>query len=90
MPRTLHGQTRRSAGRAHGTQSLDYTSIMRSFRSDNCAGLCPEALAEAGYGFYLFGEAAKNMSRLMCSFDTTPDDVDGLLRVIETDRGGAG
>jgi threonine aldolase len=38
-----------------------------------------EALRAAGHGYYPFGEAAWKLSRLMCSFDTTPEDVDGLL-----------
>ena len=48
------------------------------------------ALAEAGFGYYQFGDAALNMSRLMCSFDTTPEDVDGFLRIVEACQAGAG
>jgi len=37
-------------------------------------------LEQAGHGFYGFGPKSENLYRLMCSFDTTEADVDGLLR----------
>ena len=37
------------------------------------------ALEARGHGFYMFGDPAWNLARLMCSFDTTEGDVDGLL-----------
>ena len=64
---------------------------VRPFRSDDCAGLCPEALeaihgapAEAGSAYRQFGKATWNISRLMCSFDTESSEVDGLLGVVES------
>ncbi len=41
------------------------------------------ALERAGFGYFPFGDGAWNMSRLMCSFDTEPSEVDGFLAVIE-------
>lgn len=38
-----------------------------------------EALRAAGHGYYPFGDAEWNLVRLMCSFDTTVEEVDGLL-----------
>jgi len=38
-----------------------------------------DALKARGQGYYPFGDRTWNLSRLMCSFDTTPEDVDGLL-----------
>ncbi len=40
------------------------------------------AIRAAGHGFYGFGDRAQGISRLMCSFDTTAEDVDGLLRCL--------
>ncbi|MCA9291291.1 MAG: aminotransferase class I/II-fold pyridoxal phosphate-dependent enzyme [Phycisphaerales bacterium] len=37
------------------------------------------ALRAGGHGYYPFGDAAWGVSRLMCSFDTSVADVDGLL-----------
>ena len=36
-------------------------------------------LQARGHGYYPFGDAADGLFRLMCSFDTRPEDVDGLL-----------
>ncbi len=36
-------------------------------------------LRASGHGYYPFGDADQGLSRLMCSFDTSPDDVDALL-----------
>jgi threonine aldolase len=41
-------------------------------------------LTERGHGFYPFGEAGSDLYRLMCSFDTTADDVDAFLRDVES------
>jgi len=38
-----------------------------------------EALRAAGHGYYPFPFAGRALSRLMCSFDTTAEQVDGLL-----------
>jgi threonine aldolase len=38
-----------------------------------------QALRAAGHGYYPFGARGWRLVRLMCSFDTTPEDVDGLL-----------
>lgn len=37
------------------------------------------ALADAGFGFYMFGDPAWRVARFMCSFDTTREDVESLL-----------
>lgn len=37
------------------------------------------AIKSKGHGYYPFGEPGWKLSRLMCSFDTTPEEVDGLL-----------
>lgn len=37
------------------------------------------ALQSKGHGYYPFGDAEEGLVRLMCSFDTTPDEVDALL-----------
>jgi threonine aldolase len=42
------------------------------------------ALQRAGHGYYPFGPAAWNVVRLMCSFDTRPEDVHALLADIES------
>ena len=41
------------------------------------------ALQKKGHGYYPFGDPEWNLSRLMCSFDTTPEDVRGLLADVE-------
>jgi len=41
------------------------------------------ALQQAGHGYYPFGDAAWKLSRLMCSFNTTQDDVRSLLEDVE-------
>jgi len=41
-----------------------------------------EAICAAGYPCYRFGDPAWNLVRLMCSFDTAKEDVDGLLRCL--------
>jgi threonine aldolase len=38
------------------------------------------ALTEAGYGYYGFGDPREGTSRLLCSFDTQPEDVDRFLQ----------
>lgn len=42
-----------------------------------------EALVAAGHGYYPFGDSEQGLSRLMCSFDTAPEQVEGLLRDVE-------
>ncbi len=37
-------------------------------------------LESCGHGFYPFGPTSENLYRLMCSFDTTDEDVSALLR----------
>ena len=37
------------------------------------------ALRARGHGFYMFGDPAWRLARLMCSFDTEPADIDTLL-----------
>jgi threonine aldolase len=37
------------------------------------------ALVAAGYGYYPFGDSADGLSRLLCSFDTSPEEVDALI-----------
>lgn len=39
------------------------------------------ALKAAGHGYYPFGEPAAGLSRLMCSFDTSPEEVDAVIEV---------
>ena len=39
------------------------------------------ALRAAGYGYYPFGSPAEGISRLLCSFDTQPDEIDEFLCV---------
>ncbi len=39
-------------------------------------------LRDAGHEFYAFGDPAWNLFRLMCSFDTSEEDVDGLLSLV--------
>jgi threonine aldolase len=41
------------------------------------------ALQKRGHGYYPFGDPEWNLTRLMCSFDTTIEDVRGLLADIE-------
>ncbi len=52
----------------------------------------PEALDRAfragGHGYYPFGDASAGIVRLMCSFDTTPADVDGLLALASAPTSG--
>ena len=40
-------------------------------------------------GFYPFGDAREAMHRLMCSFDTTIEDVDGFLEHVASFSDGA-
>ena len=42
-----------------------------------------EALQRAGHGYYPFGPAHWNISRLMCSHDTTPEDVARFLETVD-------
>ncbi|MCI0676895.1 MAG: aminotransferase class I/II-fold pyridoxal phosphate-dependent enzyme [Phycisphaerales bacterium] len=42
-----------------------------------------EALQRKGHGYYPFGDPAWNVTRLMCSFDTTAEDVRGFLADVE-------
>jgi len=39
------------------------------------------ALKQAGYGYYPFGAPGDGISRLLCSFDTRPEEIDDLLEV---------
>lgn len=41
------------------------------------------ALQYKGHGYYPFGDPAWKLTRLMCSFDTTPDDVRCFLQDVE-------
>lgn len=41
-----------------------------------------QALQRAGHGYYPFGDAAEGIFRMMCSFDTSEEDVDSLLGVV--------
>lgn len=43
----------------------------QQFASDNNAGICPQALKERGWRFYIFPEAGG--ARFMCSWDTDTD-----------------
>lgn len=48
--------------------------------SEAAEALLRERMAGAGLGgFYMFGEPRWRLARLMCSFDTRPEDVDALL-----------
>ncbi len=38
-----------------------------------------QALKAKGHGYYPFGDSTQGLSRLMCSFDTTPEEVDALI-----------
>ena len=38
------------------------------------------ALTSAGHGYYGFGDPEHGLSRLMCSFDTSADEVDALIQ----------
>lgn len=42
------------------------------------------ALMQAGYGYYPFGDPANGISRLLCSFDTQPEEVDAFLAVAQS------
>ena len=42
------------------------------------------ALQKKGHGYYPFGDRQWNLRRLMCSFDTTSEDVQGLLADVES------
>jgi threonine aldolase len=39
------------------------------------------ALRAAGYGYYPFGDPGDGISRLLCSFDTQPEEVDAFLAI---------
>ena len=41
------------------------------------------ALRAAGYGYHSFGPPGDGISRLLCSFDTRPEEIDRLLSVAE-------
>jgi hypothetical protein len=41
-----------------------------------------DAITSAGYPCYRFGDPAWNLVRLMCSFDTAKEDVEGLLSAL--------
>jgi threonine aldolase len=41
-------------------------------------------LKAAGHGYYPFGDPALGLSRLMCSFDTAPEDVDAFLGCVSS------
>lgn len=43
------------------------------------------ALEAAGYGYYPFGDPRDGISRLLCSFDTTPEEIDAFLGVARAD-----
>lgn len=45
-------------------------------------------LQARGHGYYPFGDPDEGLSRLMCSFDTAPEDVDALLADIDAIRAG--
>jgi threonine aldolase len=42
-----------------------------------------KALQRKGHGYYPFGNPEWKLTRLMCSFDTTPDDVHAFLHDVE-------
>jgi len=44
-----------------------------------------ESLSAAGYGYYPFGDPREAISRLLCSFDTTPKEVDDFIAAIPAD-----
>ncbi|MFK7961207.1 MAG: low specificity L-threonine aldolase [Phycisphaerales bacterium] len=46
-------------------------------------------LQSLGHGYYPFGDADDGIFRLMCSFDTQPEDVDALLADIDALQGRA-
>jgi len=46
------------------------------------------ALRAAGHGYYPFGDAEWGIRRFMCSFDTAPGDVEGLIADVATAHGG--
>lgn len=37
-------------------------------------------LTNKGHGYYLFGPQKNRLARFMCSFDTTPEDIDAFLK----------
>ncbi|MCB9838557.1 MAG: threonine aldolase [Phycisphaeraceae bacterium] len=39
-----------------------------------------EQLTARGHGYYCFGPQRNRLARLMCSFDTTPDDINAFLQ----------
>ena len=43
-------------------------------------------LKSRGHGYYPFGDSSWNLTRLMCSFDTTPEEVQALLNDIAAVR----
>lgn len=42
------------------------------------------SLRRAGHGYYPFGDPSRKLSRLMCSFDTTAEDVERFLSDMQT------
>ncbi len=46
------------------------------------------ALRERGHGYYIF-DPSRSLARLMCSFDTTPEEVDALIADAREASGGA-
>ncbi len=39
-----------------------------------------DGLTTSGHGYYLFGPQKNRLARFMCSFDTTPEDIESLLK----------
>ncbi len=44
------------------------------------------ALQRAGHGYYPFGDADWGLSRLMCSFDSRPEEIDALISTVARAR----
>lgn len=67
---------------AEGAAALGYTVRFPPDASAVFLVLGPdqnEALQARGHGYYPFGPSDWNVYRLMCGFDTAPEDVDALL-----------
>jgi len=69
-----------------GSHQALSTEVMDIYRSGVAGGVFVElpaavddALKAREHGYYGFGDPAWGMARLMCSFDTTAEDVDAFL-----------
>jgi threonine aldolase len=45
------------------------------------------ALRDAGHGYYTIGDPERGLSRLVCSFDTAPEDIDHFAATLERASG---